>query len=84
MANVRNERKTQTAAGELSKKVEPRGGAPGPGRHRHHDRSRSTRCRCSRPSSTSAWRRRPPDKKPFDQVVTIFSLLPDRQDEKLP
>ncbi|MCS6902327.1 MAG: MMPL family transporter, partial [Myxococcales bacterium] len=83
MANIRNERRDQTAAGELSKKVDRVVGQIG------QDGIAIMTDRLDQVPLLEAelYRRRaaaPPDKVPFDRVVTIFSLLPSRQEEKLP
>jgi predicted RND superfamily exporter protein len=83
MANIRNERRDQTAAGELSKKVDRVVGQLG------QDGLAIMTERLDQVPLLEAelYRRRAaasPDKVPFDKVVTIFSLLPSRQEEKLP
>lgn len=82
MANVRNERKTQTAAGELSKKVDAVVGRLG------QDGIAIMTDRLDQVPllETELLKKRdaaPADKKPFEQVVTIFSLLPKDQDKKV-
>jgi predicted RND superfamily exporter protein len=83
MANIRNERRDQTAAGELSKKIDRVVGQIGQdGLAIMTDRVDQV------PALEAELNRRraaaSPDKVPFDRVVTIFSLLPSQQEEKLP
>lgn len=83
MANIRNERRTQSAAGELSKKVDRVVGQIGQdGLAIMTDRLDQVPM-----LETELNRRRdaaPPELRPFNRVVTIYSLLPDRQEEKIP
>jgi hypothetical protein len=83
MANIRNERKDRTAAGELSHQVDRVVGSIGQdGMAIMTDRVDQVKM-----LEIELNKRRdaaPPDLRPFDKVVTIFSLLPDRQVEKLP
>jgi uncharacterized protein len=83
MANVRNERKDRSAAGELSKEVDKVVGRLG------QDGMAVMTERVDQVPMLEAelLKRRdaaPADQRPFDQVVTIFTLLPDRQAEKVP
>lgn len=83
MANIRNERRDQTAAGELSKKVDRVVGQIGQdGLAIMTDRLDQV------PALEIELNKRrdaaPEGKKPFDKVVSIFSLLPSQQKEKLP
>jgi predicted RND superfamily exporter protein len=83
MANVRNERKDRTAAGELSKKVDRVVGRLG----QDGMAIMTERLDQVLPLKAELEKRlaAAPDKqKPFEKVVTIHSLLPDRQDEKIP
>lgn len=83
MAKVRNERKDRTAAGELSKKVDRVVGRLG-----QDGMAIMTERLDQVPLLKAELDKRlaaaPPDKKPFEKVVTIYSLLPDRQEEKIP
>lgn len=83
MANVRNERKDRTAAGELSKKVDKVVGRLG----QDGMAIMTERLDQVLPLKAELEKRlaaAPEKQKPFEKVVTIHSLLPDRQDEKLP
>jgi predicted RND superfamily exporter protein len=83
MTNIRNERRDKTAAGELSKKVDRVVGQIG-----QDGLAIMTERLDQVPALEAELNRRraaaPADKAPFDRVVTIFSLLPSRQEEKLP
>ncbi len=82
LSNVRNERLEPTSAGLLSVRVDKIVGRLGQdGRAILTDRLDQVQ-----PLVTELERRRdsaPPDKKPFDRVVSIYDLLPQHQDEKL-
>ncbi|MCC6664934.1 MAG: MMPL family transporter [Polyangiaceae bacterium] len=83
MANVRNERKDRTAAGELSKKVDKVVGRLG----QDGMAIMTERLDQVLPLKAELEKRlaaAPEKQKPFEKVVTIHSLLPDRQDEKIP
>jgi len=83
MANVRNERKDRTAAGELSKKVDKVVGRLG----QDGMAIMTERLDQVLPLKAELEKRlaaAPEKQKPFGKVVTIHSLLPDRQDEKIP
>ncbi|MBK7583064.1 MAG: MMPL family transporter [Myxococcales bacterium] len=83
MANVRNERKDRTAAGETSKKVDRAVGRMGQdGMAIMTDRLDQVPMLKAELDKRHA--AAPEGKKPFEKVVTVYSLLPDRQDEKLP
>jgi hypothetical protein len=83
MANIRNERKDRTAAGELSHQVDKVIGSIGQdGMAIMTDRVDQVPL-----LETELLKRRdaaPANQRPFDKVVSIFSLLPDRQVEKVP
>ncbi|GMV14347.1 MAG: MMPL family transporter [Polyangiaceae bacterium] len=83
MRNVRNERKDRTAAGELSHEVGYLVGRIG-----QDGMAIMTERLDQVPLLKAELDKRlaaaPADAKPFEKVVTIFSLLPDRQAEKLP
>lgn len=83
MRNVRNERKDRTAAGELSHEVGDLVGRIG-----QDGMAIMTERLDQVPLLKAELDKRlaaaPADAKPFEKVVTIFSLLPDRQAEKLP
>jgi hypothetical protein len=83
MANVRSERRTQSAAGELSKRVDEVVGRLGQdGMAVMTDRVDQV------PLLEAELQKRhdaaPADQKPFGKVVSIFSLLPEQQAEKIP
>lgn len=83
MKNVRNERKDSTAAGELSGRVDDIVGRIGQdGMAVMTDRVDQV------PDLTRALNARydaaPADLKPFEKVVSIFSVLPEAQQAKLP
>ncbi|MCK6534338.1 MAG: MMPL family transporter [Polyangiaceae bacterium] len=83
MANVRNERKDRTAAGELSKKVDKVVGRLG----QDGMAIMTERLDQVLPLKAELEKRlaaAPEKQKPFEKVVTIHSLLPDRQAEKIP
>lgn len=82
LANIRNERKDKTAAGALSVRVDRVVGRMGQdGMAIMTDRVDQV------PMLTDELNKRhaeaPADLKPFDKVVTIFSLLPQDQSEKI-
>lgn len=82
LANVRNERTKPTDAGRMSVRVDKIVGRLGQdGRAVLTDRVDQVE-----PLVTELLRRRdaaPPDKRPFDKVVTLFDLLPKDQAKKL-
>jgi uncharacterized protein len=83
LANVRNERTKETAAGALSVRVDKIVGRLGQdGRAVLVDRVDQVK-----PLVDELMKRRakaPDGHKPFDKVVTLFDLLPKDQDKKLP
>lgn len=82
LANVRNERLSPTSAGLLSLRVDKIVGRLGQdGRAILTDRIDQVQ-----PLVAELEKRRaaaPPDRRPFDRVVSIFDILPQEQDEKL-
>jgi predicted RND superfamily exporter protein len=83
MANVRNVRKDRTAAGELSKKVDRVVGRLGQDGMAVMT-SRVDQVPLLKAELDKRLAAAPEKEKPFEKVVTIFSILPDRQAEKLP
>jgi hypothetical protein len=83
MTKLRNERRDRSAAGELSDRVDKIVGRVGQdGMAVMVDRLDQ-----ALPVKAELERRRdaaPVDAKPFEQVVTLFDLLPDHQEEKIP
>jgi uncharacterized protein len=83
MTKLRNERRDQSAAGELSDRVDKIVGRVGQdGMAVMVDRLDQ-----ALPVKAELERRRdaaPTGAKPFEQVVTLFDLLPDHQEEKIP
>ena len=83
MTKLRNERRDRSAAGELSDRVDKIVGRVGQdGMAVMVDRLDQ-----ALPVKVELERRRdvaPADAKPFEQVVTLFDLLPDHQNDKIP
>ena len=82
MANVRNERKDRTAAGLLSVRVDKIVGRMGQdGMAIMTDRIDQVPMLVTELDKRYA--AAPEDEKPFEKVVTIYSLIPDHQQEKI-
>lgn len=83
MSTVRNERKDRTAAGELSKRVDQIVGRIGQdGMAVMTDRLDQVKPLVA--ELDKRWAAAPADLKPFEKVVSIYSLLPTDQEKKVP
>ncbi|MGE0324442.1 MAG: RND family transporter [Polyangiaceae bacterium] len=82
LSNVRNERTQPTAAGLLSVRVDKIVGRLGQdGKAIVTDRIDEVQPLVD--ELNKRYREAPPDKKPFEKIVSIYDLLPDKQQEKL-
>ncbi|MCA9643592.1 MAG: MMPL family transporter [Polyangiaceae bacterium] len=82
LSNVRNERTQPTAAGLLSVRVDKIVGRLGQdGKAIVTDRIDQVQPLVE--ELNKRYREAPPDKKPFEKIVSIYDLLPDKQQEKL-